>query len=188
MSFTLLSGFVKLVESANWKVEALEFQQLMLDNPWIENLDIDIEHFKDQDGDHYNAYVKHPEFMDLTFHVDDKFSLDVNDNYDLNEYYGNIAKEAYHNAMPMLIGLKAGRKLQMHQFFHSYALDLDAEDDNIVLVTVLSKKLYEHPNVTFSWSVEKQAFEPFDVKFLPKDTMFKTIQEMWDYLDICKLP
>lgn len=76
MSLALLSELVRLHETTpNWKREALLFQQLMLDNPWIEGLDVSIEHFEDHEGDHYNVHVKHPEFMDITFHVDDHFSI-----------------------------------------------------------------------------------------------------------------
>lgn len=67
MTFSLLSELesfhdTKITES-NWKREALEFQRLMLDNPRLEDLDIELEH-KDYDGaEDILVHVKH-EFID----------------------------------------------------------------------------------------------------------------------------
>lgn len=95
-----------LLEDLNYKQEALHFQRLMLENEWIEDLDIELEHFSDQDGDHFNAHVKHPEFFDLTFHVDEEFSIS---HETADEPYGRTAEKAYHAAMPILLGMAFGR-------------------------------------------------------------------------------
>lgn len=180
MTFELLSELAGLREAApNWKREALEFQQLMFDNPWIEDLETEIEHFEDQDGDHYNVHVKHPEFMDITFHVDDHFSIS---HATANENYGDTAKEAYEAAMPVLIGLKAGYALQEKSaLFNDFQIEVDQNTSCI--------RMNHSDGMTsdayFMWDVKQQGYEPIDEENLPKDhgMLFKTIQGMVDYLD-----
>lgn len=184
MTFSLLSELVELREATvsgiarngpNWKREALEFQQLMLDNPWLENLDVSIEHSEDQNGEHYDVHVKHPEFMDITFHVDDHFSI----SHDMaDENYGDTAKEAYEAAMPVLIGLKAGYALQ-EKNSSILSDDWQLEVDQNTSCLKCSNDAY------FMWDVKQQGYEPIDEENLPKGhgMLFKTIQGMADYID-----
>lgn len=186
MSLTLLSELVKLrEETPNWKRQALEFQQLMLDNPWIEDLDVSIEHSEDQDSEHYDVHVKHPEFMNITFHVDDHFSVS---HALADENYGDTAKEAYEAAMPVLIGLKAGYALQeKSSSFNDFVIEVGpgTQPDDHTTSCVRMNHSGTGDDAYFSWDIKRQGYEPIDEEQLPKGhgILFKTIQGMADYLD-----
>lgn len=187
MTFSLLSELLETTHGRqtskqNWKIEALEFQQLMLDNPWIENLDVSIEHFEDQYGEHYDVHVKHAEFMDITFHIDDHFSISHSE---ADENYGDTAKEAYENAMPILIGIKAGFALKGKRAgesstFDNFEINVDHNTSHLRMLNDHSDEL----DAVFAWNAKQQGYEPVDDENLPKGhgMLFKTIQSMADYL------
>lgn len=173
MSFTLLTELL-LAETTNWKREALHFQQLMLDNPWVKNLDVNIEIDADND---VLVHVQHP-LVCFTLNASNEFSLNSRS---AEERYGKTAQEVYNDAMPMLIGLHAAEELtEMSTGFKRYSLGTTGDEEAVINLTHESGQ-----TATFHWNVAHQAFEPVDEDNLPPNHgfYFDTIDSMNNYLD-----
>ena len=182
MSFSLLSELHDMrISKPVWKREALEFQRLMLENPWLENLDVELEHIDNEDGENILVHVKHPEFMDLTFNVAEGFLIVTPEN---SERYGDTGEEAYKRAMPILIGMKAGFDLK--EKVDDFTIQVS--DGLITNTCILTFEVTSHgdrrQDVRLRWNVAEQGFEPDDPDNLPSGhgMMFKTIKEVEDYL------
>lgn len=167
---------------------ALDFQRLMIENPYIEDLDVELH---TRDGD-VIVKVTHPEWYDWEFNASQRFVIRTPEN---DEEYGHTAEEAYHSAMPITLGLKAGYILRDHPLFDDFSID--HEDDSCVLyMTSSGSKQEENPEwgneperdgfvAKFAWDVREQGFTPIDEENLPggKGDCCKTIAEMRNYLD-----
>lgn len=154
---------------------ALQFQRLMIENPYIEDLDVELD-IRDDD---VIVRVTHSEWYEWEFNASDRFIVRTPEN---DEIYGNTAEEAYSNALPITIGMRAGYVLKDHDLFSNFTLDI--EDDTCVL-NMLNRDDNGNDAV-FHWSVEEQGFVPVDKDNLPddgRDICCKTIAEMRDYLD-----
>lgn len=171
-----------LLEDLNYKQEALHFQRLMLENEWIEDLDIELEHFSDQDGDHFNAHVKHPEFFDLTFHVDEEFSIS---HETADEPYGRTAEKAYHTAMPILLGMTFGRAA-VNKRKGAAVEDYELATDNGAPIVKLrgvsgaaTKELGDGTiDLLFVWDIPKQGW-----KLRGDDEVHTTMSDLLKYVD-----
>lgn len=182
------------ISKSSWKREALKFQQLMLENPWLEDLDVELEYKDDEDGENILVHVKHAEFMDLTFHVADGFRIDTPES---SERYGDTGQDAYEEAMPILIGMKAGWDLkEKSSGFDDFELsiDSDARPEGKVPAHEATIKFRHHSggagllanaDAFFKWDRKQQAFIPIDEENLPggKGEPCKTIKDMLNYLE-----
>lgn len=184
MTFSLLSELHDIrIKKRDWKREALEFQRLMLENDWLHDVDVDLEYAVDEDGDEdILVHVKHKEFMDLSFHVSHGFRIDTPES---SERYGDTAAAAYKEAMPILIGMKAGWELAgSTTYFGDFTLGVEFENGR----TAANVKFQHDSGVAdayFEWDVQGQGFKPVDEDNLPKDhgMLFTTIKGMRDYLE-----
>lgn len=168
---------MKLLEelkSIKDRKSALDFQRLMIENPYIEDLDVELD---TRDGD-VIVRVTHPEWYDWEFNASHRFVVRTPEN---DEDYGDTAEEAYRSAMPITIGMKAGYALKDHSLFGDFTLDID---DGAGVLNMLSREDNGNDAV-FHWSVEEQGFVPIDEENLPggRDDCCKTIAAMRDYLD-----
>jgi sRNA-binding regulator protein Hfq len=185
MTFGLLSELHDIrIKKRDWKREALEFQRLMLENDWLHDLDVDLEHAVDEDGDEdILVHVKHKEFMDLSFHVSHGFRIDTPES---SERYGDTALAAYKEAMPILIGMKAGFDLKGDvSLFDDFTLSIDGGAN----ARTATLKFQHHSGTSndayFEWDIRGQGFKPVDEDNLPKNhgMLFTTVKGIRDYLE-----
>lgn len=179
-----------LEEEVNFKAKALEFQQLILDNEHIHDLDTELF------VKNHEIYVRvtHHEWTDLTFRIGSNIEvcnvgMSINfKNSVADDTLNDRVKDAVYHAIPYLIGEKAGQEcIKSDDKFRYFVVEASDHDSDSYQLRIVMKDTEESMNsqmdnnFTFYWEPKHQCFS-VDKEMYGDDLYFDTIKSMINFM------
>jgi hypothetical protein len=179
-------------KSKNLKQKALEFQQLILDNNLIHDLDAEIEVV----NNNIYVHVTHHEWTDLKFKIDEIIrACNICDDLDYKKSVSDInigdsPIDALEDAMNYIICEKAGNKCTLDNDRVRYFVARSSDNSNSVAIKIKFKPDPNHDQpsaisdeMIFEWDVASQCFTLKDDDDTYGQRMdFDTIKSMSNFI------